>query len=537
MRTDTILPCSISLEKYVSGFVTLMLIAQLSAFAQVVEVTIDHARGKVTIKNGGTVKTEMGKDFTITSNDPVSVMITNTNSALFDIVTTTERKENGTATAVKSFLDKSKPYLIDLGSAALNALAPVAKSVFGFGATTYTLSDSIKLLYEGLTQKVLPEGTSVSQSLQHLNELLFYSPSSIRVIELKAMETLRHLEPSNREQFERERNVFKDHLLSGHAFEDTSFSRYTVSDSLIACWETLNTSSGMLQLQTAKTLDLQQTLLYTLQTETQASLRARLRPNSMNVDSLVKELKKIDQWLTNETKLITEASRALDEKGANLTAASEIEKIARATALAIREKKLATTKPDFENDQVVHVTISQSDVSVWASFPEQTDVQYNFTIQSDPGFRATLGLGLAGWFGSGFSDFAAIQTGASQYQIMRKAPDASRFRYVATLGILFRKIDGIIQNNTALWFPEITIGPANDLEGLGIGAAYAFGKVKIGLGALWIKHVELDGQLENQFIPSASALRTRKTYGRFWSDPRIYLSIAVFDIPPFIITK
>jgi hypothetical protein len=359
----------------------------------------------------------------------------------------------------------------------------------------------------------------------------------VRVIELKTMETLRHLDPSNREQFNLKRDAFRDYLLSVHAFEDPLFERYTTSDSLISCWEELNSSVGALELSIARASNLEQTLLFALQAGNLTSVKARLRPNVSNVDSLVREVKKIDDLLKYENTFVSEAARALNEKDANLRTASEVAQIARATAKAKCEMTLSMLKPDFEKDQVLHVTICQSEVAKRANFPAQSDEQFTITVQSQQGFRATLGLGLAGWFGSTFNDYTTAQLNATQYRIIRRAPDLSRFRYVATLSILLRGLDWTAKGNTALWFPEITIGPANDLEGLGLGAAYAFGKVKIGLGALWVKHVELDGQSENDIVPSASALRTRKTYGRFWNDPKLYLSIAVFDIPPFIISK
>jgi hypothetical protein len=500
-----------------------------------VEVVIDHAYGTVTITRRGQIDIEKpGKTHSITTNDPVSVVVTKTNTALFIIQHTTESPENVTASALKSFLAQSKPYLVDLGSAALNALGTV--KVFGF-AGAYTLSDSLDLLRQKLSNGVLVHATSVSNSLQRLNALLFYSPSSVRVIELKTMETLRHLDPTVREQFYRERDAFKDLLLSVHAFSDVSLARYNVSDSLISCWEQLNSELGALELQTAISSNLQQTLLYTLQTDNPASTRARLKPNASNIDSLVRELKKVDTFIAYGNKLISEAGRALDEKDANLRVASEVEHIAQRTAVAECEVKLPDIKPDFEKDQILHIKICQSEVAKRADFPALSDVEYDIRVQSEPGFRASLGIGLAGWFGPTFNDYAAFQVSQTSYVIGRKAPDLSRFRYVATLSILFNWLDWTSKHNSALWFPEITIGPANDLEGLGVGAAYAIGKVKIGLGALWVKHIELDGQTENQTIPSASALRTRKTYGRFWNDPKLYLSISVFDIPPFIISK
>ena len=148
-----------------------------------------------------------------------------------------------------------------------------------------------------------------------------------------------------------------------------------------------------------------------------------------------------------------------------------------------------------------------------------------------------LAFGLVGWIGSTFGDYVAVQLGSSQYQITRRPPDFTRFRFVATLSILLQKPEWIFKNNSKLWFPEITVGPANDIEALGLGAAYQIGSVKIGLGGLWIKHVELAGQIENQIIPSASALRTTKDYGRFWHDPRLYISLTISDIPPFIAPK
>jgi hypothetical protein len=501
-----------------------------------VNVSIDHAHGKVTIAAPGEPESgARGTKHTITTNDSVTITITNTNSALFDVAVTSERPENETVGAEKKFLEMSKPYLIDLGSAALNAVGSVIKKQRG--EETYSISDSIDTLRQRLSQGVLPRAISVSLSLQRLNDLLFNAPFSVRVLELKAMEELRRLDPTNRTQFTLERERFRDMLLKSRAFPDTTFGRYIAPDSLLSCWAQLNTSLGALALHTASAEDLQQTLIYTLRASDSTSVKARLKPGASSIDSFRQAVKQNDPLLAYANKLISEAGRALDEKDANLRTAAAVELISRQTAQASCEARLCVVRPESGKDQIVHIKISQSEAARLADFPAQSEEEYVFTIQPERPFRAELAFGLVGWIGSTFGDYVAVQLGSSQYQITRRPPDFTRFRFVATLSILLQKPEWIFKNNSKLWFPEITVGPANDIEALGLGAAYQIGSVKIGLGGLWIKHVELAGQIENQIIPSASALRTTKDYGRFWHDPRLYISLTISDIPPFIAPK
>jgi hypothetical protein len=83
----------------------------------------------------------------------------------------------------------------------------------------------------------------------------------------------------------------------------------------------------------------------------------------------------------------------------------------------------------------------------------------------------------------------------------------------------------------SIWLPELTLGQLGDSKSFGVGSAIAvFNRVKLGAGAIWIRHTELDQQHVGQQIFNANFLQTVDTYGK----AKPYISLSVFDWPPFL---
>ena len=105
----------------------------------------------------------------------------------------------------------------------------------------------------------------------------------------------------------------------------------------------------------------------------------------------------------------------------------------------------------------------------------------------------------------------------------------ARFNWGLTFGVGWRASTRLTAQGVRIWLPELTIPPSTVVGSLGLGTAVSVGLVKIGAGALWVRHEALLGQTFGQILPTANHVRKGETYGR----PSLYFSVSVFDVPPF----
>ena len=113
-------------------------------------------------------------------------------------------------------------------------------------------------------------------------------------------------------------------------------------------------------------------------------------------------------------------------------------------------------------------------------------------------------------------------------QIYESGTRDRRFALGGTLGFTWPLLDQRETRGVALWVPEILV-TAGDLTGAGIGSAISFGMVKLGAGALWVRHDALRGVGVGDVVADKSGLRVEEGYGK----PKLFLSLSVFDWAPF----
>jgi hypothetical protein len=104
-----------------------------------------------------------------------------------------------------------------------------------------------------------------------------------------------------------------------------------------------------------------------------------------------------------------------------------------------------------------------------------------------------------------------------------------RFSWGVTLGLAMRPLDWRENNGFAVWLPELTVGQASNVVEFGIGSALSWGSVKLGGGAIWIQHSELNGQQLGDKVPNKGFLQLHDTYGK----GNAYVSLSIFGTPPF----
>ena len=142
-----------------------------------------------------------------------------------------------------------------------------------------------------------------------------------------------------------------------------------------------------------------------------------------------------------------------------------------------------------------------------------------------------LGVGFVYAPQARFATYAARTGVGGGTEIYEQSKRDLRFGYAASLGFTYRPLNWRERTGVSVWLPELTLGQLGDAKAFGVGSAIAiFNRVKLGAGAIWVRHTELDQQHVGQQITNANFLQTVDTYGK----AKPYFSISVFDWPPFL---
>jgi len=158
-------------------------------------------------------------------------------------------------------------------------------------------------------------------------------------------------------------------------------------------------------------------------------------------------------------------------------------------------------------------------------------VAYSAKVLPKPRLTPALGLAFLVAPDARFPTFGTRTpaTGGGTEIFESGAKDA-RFTWGVTLGLTWLGLDQRERSGVALWLPELIVSPAGDTRAFGLGTAASWKAIKLGVGALWVRHPELVDQNVGDKIPNKDFLATRDTY----SPPKFYFSLSVFDVPPFL---
>ena len=113
------------------------------------------------------------------------------------------------------------------------------------------------------------------------------------------------------------------------------------------------------------------------------------------------------------------------------------------------------------------------------------------------------------------------------FEIVETGRTDARFSPGGMLGLTWPGLDQREQRGFAVWLPELTV-TAGGVPAFGVGAAISWRFLKVGAGALWVRHLALDGVRSGAIVSDPSGLRLSDSYG----SPTLYLSMSVFDWSP-----
>jgi hypothetical protein len=147
-------------------------------------------------------------------------------------------------------------------------------------------------------------------------------------------------------------------------------------------------------------------------------------------------------------------------------------------------------------------------------------------------FEPAIGVGFVYAPQARFATYGTRSAPGGVTEIYEQSKKDLRFGYAASLGFTYRPESWRESRaGVSIWLPELTLGQLGDSKSFGVGSAIAvFNRVKLGAGAIWIRHTELDQQHVGQQIFNANFLQTVDTYGK----AKPYISLSVFDWPPFL---
>lgn len=233
--------------------------------------------------------------------------------------------------------------------------------------------------------------------------------------------------------------------------------------------------------------------------------------------------------------LVSSARKALDDSQKVLELVRTLER----AALDGLEALPTWTSPPFpislQKGRKLTLKITPKPIATIASAGRLPKVDLAFTLLPQWSIRPTVGLSLL-WadgatyptFGTAKTSVMVDDTAVDRFEIVEKDLEDRRATYGLDLGLTARKL--CTESGNCPWL-DVIVNPSDDVRALGLGASYNFGILKIGGGVLWTKHKELAGDLAvGDLLESEGALKTRDSY----SGEEFFVSLSVIGWEPFV---
>ena len=182
---------------------------------------------------------------------------------------------------------------------------------------------------------------------------------------------------------------------------------------------------------------------------------------------------------------------------------------------------------------VVTVTVSHKDAATIERLPGLHDtVRVTFEAEPKRTFRVALGLALLYANKATYPTFStsAIPDAGDSVLVVRTGDEDRRINYGLSLGLSYWKLNPP-DKRWAVWLPELTINPLDEIRSVGIGVGVSYSVVKLGVGLIWTRHELASSDTpEGSRLANADAFKTESTFGK----GKVYVSISLIGLPPFV---
>lgn len=224
---------------------------------------------------------------------------------------------------------------------------------------------------------------------------------------------------------------------------------------------------------------------------------------------------------TPEDTLIVMAARAaLAGEDKVVTAAYGVEAIVRATLNASDTMVCDSVAFASDEGRDLTITVAPRPIPELARLADRRPYELKVTVLPKWGPRLAFSPALMYAFGATFPTYNTISVDASHLQVIEAGTQDLRWNYGLTLALTWDWRHAPC--HVTLWPLEFSVLASTDNPGLGIGTALSMGVFKVSVGALWLKHDQLDGISVGSILNDANLLRKKPVRA-----PRIYLSASL----------
>jgi hypothetical protein len=217
--------------------------------------------------------------------------------------------------------------------------------------------------------------------------------------------------------------------------------------------------------------------------------------------------------------LVAAARAALAGEDKVVAAAYGVEAVVRPTLKASETMVCDSVTFSSDEGRDLTITVAPRPIPELARLADRRPYELKVTVLPKWGPRLAFSAAVMYAVDATFPTYNTTTT--PPVQVIESGTQDLRWNYGLTLGLTW---DWRHAPCHITWWPlELTVSPSTDNPGLGIGMAFSVGVFKAGVGALWLKHDQLDGMSVGQTLSDPNLLRKRSVLG----SPRLYLSASL----------
>ena len=486
-----------------STLLALALCAVASALARDTHAQVvfqyDHAARRISVVEGADKVERLSNGrFRMKRAGTARLDVVNTNTAIYRVSFDTDTLAGGSFLGpVQAFLTRAKPFFPEIALAMKGPAKGRGERVAEPEQAPSTLP-SISPSESWSVRTALESGRIVEQSLQQLDALIL-GPRGVEDMTALSLRTLERMRQGDATMLA---NALRDSLGLPHRMCGEGGAG---QDSLRLAGAVLGAMSAL----GPATLSLHRTMVDTIfKTDTTLrDLHGRLLVLRQAADS------------------------ALADQESLASAAYRAEWLARTVAAACSRSEGRIQRITSGAGRVLAVKIEpRTDPELARVADRQSTVEKVSVLSPTSLVESSLGLSFLVAPSARYQTYGARSAVGGGTEIYVPSTRDARFGWGATLGVTWRPVNGRGKSGLALWVPELTVAEATSTPAFGVGTAVSLGMVKLGVGALWVRHSELVGQSVGDKIPNEKFLQTQDAYGR----PAAYVALSIFEWPPFL---
>jgi hypothetical protein len=176
--------------------------------------------------------------------------------------------------------------------------------------------------------------------------------------------------------------------------------------------------------------------------------------------------------------------------------------------------------------RVVTIAVDARDEPETSRLADRNPATYKVQVIPKALIRPSIAFAAVAAPGAKFPTYATqpVTGGVQIYESGRKD---MRFSVGGTFALTWAGLDRRETRGMALWLPELAVTTGSE-HAFGIGSALSWNMLKVGAGAMWIRHPVLLGAKAGDVVADASKMKLNDGYG----GRQLYLSLSIFDWTP-----